>query len=223
MPTQASVNAVVRIATIVVVVGAGLLFAAWGVQLLYGWMPERLSFGVRPRVDPIVLGFTLTASLVTGILFGLAPAWKAGRLDLHVLADHVEAELLRQLQVVLQGRIGRREQRPQHLGLAVAYGGWARHGGGAFSGKDPSKVDRSAAYAMRWVAKNVVAAGLARKCTIQISYAIGVAGHNLFDLHADEQRLAAGGGDVFQELGGSSVEPDLVGAAAPRRRRAGPA
>ena len=55
------------------------------------------------------------------------------------------------------------------------YGGMARHGGGAFSGKDPSKVDRSACYAMRWVAKNVVAAGLARKCEVQVAYAIGKA------------------------------------------------
>ena len=55
------------------------------------------------------------------------------------------------------------------------YGGMARHGGGAFSGKDPSKVDRSAAYAMRWVAKNVVAAGLARRCEAQVAYAIGAA------------------------------------------------
>ena len=51
----------------------------------------------------------------------------------------------------------------------------ARHGGGAFSGKDPTKVDRSAAYASRWVAKNVVAAGLAKKCEVQLAYAIGVA------------------------------------------------
>jgi S-adenosylmethionine synthetase len=55
------------------------------------------------------------------------------------------------------------------------YGGMARHGGGAFSGKDPSKVDRSAAYAMRWVAKNVVAAGLAKRCEVQVAYAIGKA------------------------------------------------
>jgi S-adenosylmethionine synthetase len=55
------------------------------------------------------------------------------------------------------------------------YGGYSRHGGGAFSGKDPSKVDRSAAYAMRWVAKNVVAAGLASKVEVQVAYAIGVA------------------------------------------------
>src|SRR5205085_2623665 len=55
------------------------------------------------------------------------------------------------------------------------YGGMARHGGGAFSGKDPSKVDRSAAYAMRWVAKNVVAAGLAQRCEVQVAYAIGKA------------------------------------------------
>ncbi|WP_026552185.1 methionine adenosyltransferase [Arthrobacter sp. H20] len=59
--------------------------------------------------------------------------------------------------------------------IVDTYGGMARHGGGAFSGKDPSKVDRSAAYAMRWVAKNVVAAGLARRAEIQIAYAIGMA------------------------------------------------
>ena len=59
--------------------------------------------------------------------------------------------------------------------IVDTYGGMARHGGGAFSGKDPSKVDRSAAYAMRWVAKNVVAAGLATRCEVQVAYAIGVA------------------------------------------------
>ena len=58
--------------------------------------------------------------------------------------------------------------------IVDTYGGYFRHGGGAFSGKDPSKVDRSAAYAARWVAKNIVAAGLADKCEIQLSYAIGV-------------------------------------------------
>jgi S-adenosylmethionine synthetase len=59
--------------------------------------------------------------------------------------------------------------------IVDTYGGMARHGGGAFSGKDPSKVDRSASYAMRWVAKNVVAAGLATRCEVQVSYAIGTA------------------------------------------------
>ena len=59
--------------------------------------------------------------------------------------------------------------------IVDTYGGYARHGGGAFSGKDPSKVDRSAAYAARWVAKNVVAAGLADKCEVELAYAIGVA------------------------------------------------
>src|SRR5437762_3334972 len=60
--------------------------------------------------------------------------------------------------------------------IVDTYGGMGHHGGGAFSGKDPSKVDRSAAYAARWVAKNVVAAGLARRCEVQVAYAIGVAG-----------------------------------------------
>ena len=59
--------------------------------------------------------------------------------------------------------------------IVDTYGGMARHGGGAFSGKDPSKVDRSAAYAMRWVAKNVVAAGFAKRCEVQVAYAIGKA------------------------------------------------
>ena len=59
--------------------------------------------------------------------------------------------------------------------IVDTYGGAAPHGGGAFSGKDPTKVDRSAAYAARYLAKNVVAAGLAERCTIQLSYAIGVA------------------------------------------------
>ena len=59
--------------------------------------------------------------------------------------------------------------------IVDTYGGYARHGGGAFSGKDPTKVDRSAAYASRWVAKNIVAAGLAKKCEVELAYAIGVA------------------------------------------------
>ena len=81
--------------------------------------------------------------------------------------------------------------------IVDTYGGAAPHGGGAFSGKDPTKVDRSAAYAARYVAKNVVAAGLADKCTIQVSYAIGVAEPTsvYFDLHGtghdvDEVKLA---------------------------------
>src|SRR5271168_2732892 len=84
--------------------------------------------------------------------------------------------------------------------IVDTYGGYAPHGGGAFSGKDPTKVDRSAAYAARYLAKNVVAAELAERCTIQIAYAIGVAKPLSFYVDtagaADEQRLAA----VLQEL-----------------------
>ncbi|MDP9196372.1 MAG: methionine adenosyltransferase [Pseudomonadota bacterium] len=86
--------------------------------------------------------------------------------------------------------------------IVDTYGGAAPHGGGAFSGKDPTKVDRSAAYAARYLAKNVVAAGLADSCTIQISYAIGVSRPLSFCLdthgtgHVDETRLA----DVLQQL-----------------------
>jgi len=67
--------------------------------------------------------------------------------------------------------------------IVDSYGGYGAHGGGAFSGKDPSKVDRSAAYAARWVAKNIVASGLARKCELQVAYAIGVA--KPLSLHID--------------------------------------
>jgi S-adenosylmethionine synthetase len=81
--------------------------------------------------------------------------------------------------------------------IADTYGGMARHGGGAFSGKDPTKVDRSAAYAARYVAKNVVAAGLAERCELQVAYAIGVA-HPMSVLvdtfgtnKIDEEKIAA--------------------------------
>ncbi|HET6635380.1 MAG TPA: methionine adenosyltransferase [Streptomyces sp.] len=94
------------------------------------------------------------------------------------------------------------------------YGGMARHGGGAFSGKDPSKVDRSAAYAMRWVAKNVVAAGLAGRCEVQVAYAIGKAepvglfvetfGTATCDVHRIEQAIS----DVF-DLRPAAIIRDL--------------
>ncbi len=81
--------------------------------------------------------------------------------------------------------------------IVDTYGGYARHGGGAFSGKDPSKVDRSGAYAARWVAKNVVAAGLARRCELQVAYAIGKARpvslmvETFGTCQVDEDKLAA--------------------------------
>ena len=96
--------------------------------------------------------------------------------------------------------------------IVDTYGGAAPHGGGAFSGKDPTKVDRSAAYACRYLAKNVVAAGLARKCTIQISYAIGVADPLSFyvDLHGTGQVDPA-----KLEL----ALPQMIGGATPRAIR----
>jgi S-adenosylmethionine synthetase len=95
--------------------------------------------------------------------------------------------------------------------IVDTYGGAAPHGGGAFSGKDPTKVDRSAAYACRYLAKNVVAAGLADKCTIQIGYAIGVSNPLSFyvDLHdgqVDPARLEA-------------ILPEMIGGATPRAIR----
>ena len=67
--------------------------------------------------------------------------------------------------------------------IVDTYGGWGAHGGGAFSGKDPTKVDRSAAYAARWVAKSIVAAKLAHRCLVQVSYAIGVS--SPLSIHVD--------------------------------------
>jgi S-adenosylmethionine synthetase len=96
--------------------------------------------------------------------------------------------------------------------IVDTYGGAAPHGGGAFSGKDPTKVDRSAAYACRYLAKNVVAAGLAEKCTIQISYAIGVSRPLSFyvDLH---------GADTIDPAKLEAVLPELIGGATPRAIR----
>jgi S-adenosylmethionine synthetase len=87
--------------------------------------------------------------------------------------------------------------------IVDTYGGYSRHGGGAFSGKDPSKVDRSAAYAARYIAKNVVAAGLAKKCEVQVAYAIGVAKPvsvyvNTFDTGiVAEQKISAAVQELF--------------------------
>ena len=96
--------------------------------------------------------------------------------------------------------------------IVDTYGGAAPHGGGAFSGKDPTKVDRSAAYACRYLAKNVVAAGLAERCTIQISYAIGVAKPTSFyvDLH---------GADTIDPAILEAALPDLMGGCTPRAIR----
>ena len=98
--------------------------------------------------------------------------------------------------------------------IVDTYGGMARHGGGAFSGKDPSKVDRSAAYAARWVAKNVVASGAADRCEVQVAYAIGVA-HPVSIMvetfgtsNVDELRIAEAVREVF-DLRPAAIERDL--------------
>ena len=100
--------------------------------------------------------------------------------------------------------------------IVDTYGGVGRHGGGAFSGKDPSKVDRSGAYAARWVAKSIVAAGLAKKCEVQLSYAIGVAEPTSINVEtfgtgkADEEKIAAAVAEVFDLRPGAIVrELDL--------------
>jgi S-adenosylmethionine synthetase len=98
--------------------------------------------------------------------------------------------------------------------IVDTYGGMARHGGGAFSGKDPSKVDRSAAYAARWVAKNVVATGVAERCEVQVAYAIGVA-HPVSIMvetfgtnQVDEEKISAAVREVF-DLRPAAIARDL--------------
>jgi S-adenosylmethionine synthetase len=96
--------------------------------------------------------------------------------------------------------------------IVDTYGGMARHGGGAFSGKDPSKVDRSAAYATRWVAKHIVAAGLARRAELQVAYAIGVARPVSLNLEtfgteqADPERILSGVMEVFDLRPGAILD-----------------
>jgi S-adenosylmethionine synthetase len=98
--------------------------------------------------------------------------------------------------------------------IVDTYGGMARHGGGAFSGKDPSKVDRSAAYAARWVAKHVVAAGAAKRCEVQVAYAIGVARpvslmvETFGTENADPEKIAAAVGETF-DLRPAAIIRDL--------------
>ncbi|MFC4555137.1 methionine adenosyltransferase [Georgenia faecalis] len=102
----------------------------------------------------------------------VAPVLEAAQLDLDT-SDH-DLFVNPTGQFVVGGPMGDAGLTGRKI-IVDTYGGMARHGGGAFSGKDPSKVDRSASYAMRWVAKNVVAAGLARRCEVQVAYAIGKA------------------------------------------------
>src|SRR5204863_6838091 len=82
--------------------------------------------------------------------------------------------------------------------IVDSYGGWGRHGGGAFSGKDPTKVDRSAAYMARYVAKNIVASGLAERCEIQLAYAIGVS--EPVSVHVDTQGTGQAPDSLIAEL-----------------------
>ncbi len=131
--------------------------------------------GVPTRVDTVVVSSQHTADVSLETL-------RAGILE-KVIKPIVPAELMDENTKVFINPTGRFVVGgPQgDTGLTGrkiivdTYGGYARHGGGAFSGKDPTKVDRSAAYASRWVAKNIVAAGMADKCEIQLAYAIGVA------------------------------------------------
>ena len=93
--------------------------------------------------------------------------------------------------------------------IVDTYGGKAPHGGGAFSGKDPTKVDRSAAYAARHLAKNIVASGLAKECTIQVSYAIGVA--NPVSLYVDTHGTSSVPGNVISEFIMNNVDMTPIG------------
>jgi S-adenosylmethionine synthetase len=116
--------------------------------------------------DPDVSDKDLREAVIEEIIKPILPAeWLTPNTDMHINPTG---------NFVIGGPVGDCGLTGRKI-IVDTYGGYARHGGGAFSGKDPSKVDRSAAYAARYIAKNVVAAGLASHCEIQVSYAIGVA------------------------------------------------
>jgi len=117
-----------------------------------------------PDVDVVK---TLTPEIIASVIDPILESIDLPRKDLRILINPTG-------RFVIGGPMGDAGLTGRKI-IVDTYGGMARHGGGAFSGKDPSKVDRSAAYAMRWVAKNVVAAGLARRCEVQVAYAIGKA------------------------------------------------
>ena len=117
-----------------------------------------------PDVDVLK---TLTPEIIESVINPILESIDLPRKDLRVLINPTG-------RFVIGGPMGDAGLTGRKI-IVDTYGGMARHGGGAFSGKDPSKVDRSAAYAMRWVAKNVVAAGLATRCEVQVAYAIGKA------------------------------------------------
>lgn len=117
-----------------------------------------------PDVD---VAKTLTPDVISKVIDPILESVDLPRKDLQILINPTG-------RFVIGGPMGDAGLTGRKI-IVDTYGGMARHGGGAFSGKDPSKVDRSAAYAMRWVAKNVVAAGLARRCEVQVAYAIGKA------------------------------------------------
>lgn len=110
---------------------------------------------------------TMTPDLIESVINPILEGVELSRKDLRILINPTG-------RFVIGGPMGDAGLTGRKI-IVDTYGGMARHGGGAFSGKDPSKVDRSAAYAMRWVAKNVLAAGLARRCEVQVAYAIGKA------------------------------------------------
>ncbi|MFZ2228352.1 MAG: methionine adenosyltransferase [Candidatus Nanopelagicaceae bacterium] len=110
---------------------------------------------------------TMTPNIIKSVIDPILEGVELSRKDLRILINPTG-------RFVIGGPMGDAGLTGRKI-IVDTYGGMARHGGGAFSGKDPSKVDRSAAYAMRWVAKNVLAAGLARRCEVQVAYAIGKA------------------------------------------------
>ena len=130
-------------------------------------MPKRIdAIVVSTQHDPDVEQQTIRRDIIEHVIKSVAPA--------HMLDEHTKFFINPTGRFVIGGPQGDAGLTGRKI-IVDTYGGMSRHGGGAFSGKDPTKVDRSAAYAARYVAKNVVAAGLAKKCEVQLAYAIGVA------------------------------------------------
>jgi len=130
-------------------------------------VPVRVhTIVISTQHDEGITNEEIGAALREHVIFPVVPS--------HLLDDEVIYHLNPSGRFVIGGPKGDSGLTGRKI-IVDSYGGWGAHGGGAFSGKDPTKVDRSAAYAMRWVAKSLVKAGLCRRCLVQVSYAIGIA------------------------------------------------
>merc|ERR1711974_161752 len=148
-----------------------------------GWTGEEATAPSMARMNELIVSEVIVKCLEEITL-------KNGNPAVTLFGDHTHLHINPSGRFVIGGPQGDAGLTGRKI-IIDTYGGWGAHGGGAFSGKDPSKVDRSAAYAARWIAKSLVAAGLANRALVQVSYAIGVS-HPL-SVFVDSYGTAQGG------------------------------